>query len=874
MATDSLGSLVVSLSAETAKFTSALEKSAYEMNRTMGAMVASTKQLEAALLKLDAATGAFGISLRGLFGIVAVGAFAKLATSAIDAQAELSRLADRAGTTVEQLSSMRVAAHSGGVGMDEVALATTRLSKAIFEGQDGTTKAAQALQLLGLSAKDLAKLPTAQALQTVAGALDQFKESTGKTAVEMEILGKSGPKMGAFLKALAEDGTVAASVTTQMGDAARETEAKMFKLRDTFDSLETAAANRLLPAINAIAEAFDELQKTNANSIGVWDLLAESLRVVALTLITLYVGARENIVALHALGQALHVDVTSGNAAAQIKKIFDDSDLSINKMEVSLHRVFDMLEKGSPFLSWIRGDNAGRSAMYVGDEYYHGSKPGGGGKRTIGNLPGAGGADDPAKALLARQIAELDAYVAQEKQVLGARDEFLKVYYSQGYLSEKQYYDTRMQVMLDSLNVEVNTYTTEIEAIDAYIAKLGKRKDAEKQTEEALKQRAEIEGKITKTQIEASKNIGLFNLESAAAQERYLVSLRAINAELLALQGHTAAAAAITRADAEIQQRRALAIAGDTAALAQQDEIDRIKAAQDQLTEAATKYGYTIQQIGINQAIVDLQVQAGNITELQGFIQRADAARAMIPILNAQAAAYEAIAKASGDPKFLLQAQQIRLEIAKLAVDADALAKKFQDIFSGSFTTFLTDIIGHTKSVKQAFLDMGKSIEQQISAIAAKNISESLFGKGGAFGGLGGAFANLFGDKGASGGAIAANSALMAVAASASAAAAALASVATSSVASQFGGGSAPLGDVLSLLGDVPFFASGTPFVPKDTLAFIHKGEAIIPAVQNKAGGMGAIHIYNTVMPGATRESAEQAAAANVRAFQRAKRVT
>ena len=46
----------------------AITKASYQMNRDMGAMVASTKQLEAALLKLDGAVGTFGVSLRGLFG--------------------------------------------------------------------------------------------------------------------------------------------------------------------------------------------------------------------------------------------------------------------------------------------------------------------------------------------------------------------------------------------------------------------------------------------------------------------------------------------------------------------------------------------------------------------------------------------------------------------------------------------------------------------------------------------------------------------------------------------------------------------------------------------------------------------------------------
>lgn len=362
--------------------------------------------------------------------------------------------------------------------------------------------------------------------------------------------------------------------------------------------------------------------------------------------------------------------------------------------------------------------------------------------------------------------------LATQKNALDTEQANLEFAYSQGLISTKAYFDAQERIAAEGArNLQINLGKQGQAQENILNAKIGDTNQNLFSPEEraAALQRLEAIGASTAQAGFArdQRQLALTNqrtLATRALTDEYA----SLNAQIAEFEGDSTKAAADTfdrsnRERVDLLRSEAKAAAGSgltvnvgnaSRALAQYDILRQQTIAQAALNDITRDYGRLIDSVGVKQDQVDVDQQRGALTTLAALSQRADLASQYIPLLELQIAKYREISQNEDLPAVLradaLQnVQKMTLEVARLSLQTEALSNKFRDIFESGATQFLDDVVTSSKSAKDAFRDLERSIVSSISHIASQNLAEAVFGKAGALGGggfdLGGFFAKLFG---------------------------------------------------------------------------------------------------------------------------------
>lgn len=454
-----------------------------------------------------------------------------------------------------------------------------------------------------------------------------------------------------------------------------------------------------------------------------------------------------------------------------------------------------------------------------------------------------GGTDDPTKKILDGQLKALEASIAREKDLLSGRESFLRDTFEDGLISVENYYRELQTARDQALQSTLAYYDQEALAVERSL------KTAKKLTEqEDLRNKLEdVRAKQDNARRDAGNATAALTRDRQKATQDYIDQLTELNAKVLEIKGNTAEAA-VLRFD--IQNRQLGNLLRSTDDLEGQANLAIIREqlqVQSELTDVYKEYSIAVGYAEIAQERLGIAQATGAISELDYLYQTSNANKEKLATLQRIAAAYAEIAARSRDPADILKAEQIKLELEKVAAQTDLVADKFNKLFAEEFANSVVDVVMGTKTLSQAFKDMAKNITKAIADIAAQNIATALFGKGGPASGAGGFFSQLFSGGGTGGSFL-------------------------QYILSLFGGGGLGYGTIGSNIPAGPFpYADGTSFHPGGMalvgergpeLVQLPRGSSVTPNKELKKMFAGGITVNINVPPATTTASARQIGAA------------
>jgi lambda family phage tail tape measure protein len=263
-----------------------------------GSFETDTKRAEKRLKEFESSVKKTSLAVVA-FGAAAVGAFAVMAKSSINSMDAMAKQAQQAGVTTEALSSLAYAAKLSGVEQGNLTLSLGRLSKAMSEAAAGTGEARKAFDALGIKTGSLKSAD--EGLLAIAERFVAMEDGAKKTALAMQIFGRSGQQLIPFLNQGREGIAALQREADRLGVTIDGTTAKaaeqfndnLTRLSASLTGLMNVVMRDLLPVLNDYVDIItnawiqsDELRAqnekiTNSGIVMFFDGLALSVAIVA-----------------------------------------------------------------------------------------------------------------------------------------------------------------------------------------------------------------------------------------------------------------------------------------------------------------------------------------------------------------------------------------------------------------------------------------------------------------------------------------------------------------------------------------------------------------------------------------------------------------
>ena len=247
---NNLGSLVVSLGLDAAEFTKGLSKSEYQAQQFARNI---EKGIEFARNSFVALAGA---------AVAAVAVVNRQAENIADFQG----LAEKIGDSAEAVASLKLASDVSGVALDSVAAASVKLTSALAKTDDEAKGVGAAIGAIGLNIEEFKRLSPVEQIDAVAQAFAGYEDNAQKTAVAVQLFGKSGAELIPLFNDLADGAERQVNLTQAQIEAADAYTKQVARLRSEIDSLVQTTAADAIPALSAMAQMLQDVLRYSTSA--------------------------------------------------------------------------------------------------------------------------------------------------------------------------------------------------------------------------------------------------------------------------------------------------------------------------------------------------------------------------------------------------------------------------------------------------------------------------------------------------------------------------------------------------------------------------------------------------------------------------------
>lgn len=224
-----------------------------QLGARLGKLNSTANQVGGGLSRLAGSAQGLVGGLGALVPLASGAGLMALAKSSIDAADNMNDLRQKTGASVESLSQFQQAAEKSGTTLDAVGGAMVKLNRNLAEG-----KAGKSLQEIGISATDASgKLKsTDQIMLELAGKFEKMPDGAEKTALAMDLFGKSGaaliPMLNMGDEAIKKLGV---TMTGEFAAQADELNDKFVDLQTGVTRLAVGLGTALMPALQVVTDA-------------------------------------------------------------------------------------------------------------------------------------------------------------------------------------------------------------------------------------------------------------------------------------------------------------------------------------------------------------------------------------------------------------------------------------------------------------------------------------------------------------------------------------------------------------------------------------------------------------------------------------------